>query len=62
MQVVNMSAYIQSQISTVSAQSGFYEGHMVSISLGSIRCLCWDQTNKLLAKSYDSEKHAESVI
>ena len=28
MQVVNMSAYIQSQISTVSAQSGFYEGHM----------------------------------
>ena len=28
MQVVNISAYIQSQISTVSAQSGFYEGHM----------------------------------
>ena len=34
MQVVNMSAYIQSQISAVSAQSGFYEGHIVSFSLG----------------------------
>ena len=32
MQVVNMSAYMQSQISTISAQSGFFEGHMVSIS------------------------------
>ena len=40
MQLVNMSAYIQSQISTFSAQSGFYEGHMVSVSLGGIRCLC----------------------
>ena len=39
MQVVNISAYIQSQISTVSAESGFYEGHMVSVSLGGIRCL-----------------------
>ena len=28
MQAVNMSVYIQSQISTISAQSGFYEGHM----------------------------------
>ena len=28
MQVVNISAYIQSQISTISAQSGFYKGHM----------------------------------
>ena len=39
MQVVNMSAYMQSQISIISVQSGFYEGHMVSISLGGIRCL-----------------------
>ena len=28
MQVVNMSACIQSQISAISTQSGFYKGHM----------------------------------
>ena len=39
MQIINMSAYTQSQISTISAQTGFYESHMVLIRLGSIRCL-----------------------
>ena len=44
MQVVNMSAYIQSQISTISSQSGFYNGHMVSINLDGIRCLWTGKT------------------
>ena len=40
MQVVNMSAYRQAQISTVGAQSGIYGSHMVSISLDGIIYLC----------------------
>ena len=38
MQVVNMSAYIQSLISIVSAQSGFYEGHQSVEVVSDVMC------------------------
>ena len=52
MQVVNMSAYIQSQISTVNAQSGFYEGHMAVSDvygfLSLVSCYFVEKFSKLL--------------